>query len=1126
MKQAANTKTIIRLVAVMAAIMLYPAVLRALPLKHYAEHSVLSEGRWATVTCTEEGMHIVTDAVLRNLGFSDPSKVRVYGTGGAPVSEGLTLDMADDLTLQPSVKTDKGIAFYAHGNVTWNLTDANSTPTHQQHAYSEDIVYFLSDRDTGLTVPETDMSGAGTGNRITTFQAALLHEDEREHYGESGRIYVGEDFRATKSRSFKFKLPGKTDDNVTIETRFAAKTVGGGSAIRLKANGTSLPRLYSDSLSSTNTNNYGLFGMSTRTVPVSGNDLDLNIEYNYNGVLYLACLDYIRVFYTRDMVLDKELLIRGKFGSDDVLEITGCSAGTQIWDVTNPGRPSIVKYRLEGNKALLTSPHNDYREYVVFNPGDVTAAAKGGRKIANQDLHGMEAPDMLIITQHDYRDAANMIADMHIKDDGMTVTVLEPQEIYNEFSGGKKDVSAFRKLLKMWHDRSKGRTQFCLLMGKPTFDNKLKGDIRNAGYDPMPIWQSPEGNNETSSYSNDDYIGMLRDVEAENFYLYRENIHVAVGRIPVTSATEAMAMAKKIVNHSRNADLGSWRNKIMIIADDGDSSAHFNQAQDCYNSYRRHGNGDDYLYDRVYLDSYTLVNSATGKSYPAATERMMSNYNSGVIFTNYIGHASATSWGHENLFTWQQIQNMTNKNLTFIYAATCRFLPWDEAGKSGGEVLMLNPDAGVCGMIAATRTVYIDSNGPLNRYTCDEMFKLGEDGRPRPLGLIYRDGKNAYANDGNKLRYAFMGDPAMRINNIKYRVSIDKINDISLRDSLPEVPGGSVMRVSGELLDPDGNPFDFNGDLFLQLYDAESVIETYGNGNNGQKEIYNDRKNRLATCTAKVQGGKWNASIKVPMEISNNYSPALLSAYACDSTRREANGSSSRFYVYGFNSEVSTDTVGPYIEYFRLNGEDFEPGGMVNASPVVFARFTDPSGINISDAGVGHKISLRLDGATPYDDVAQCFTQDADGQGGTLMYGLTDVAPGPHTLTLEVWDNLNNSTRSSIDFNVNATAEPYIVSLSTDCNPATSGVNFNIRIDMPNTEMNSELWVYDLNGRVVWESSAKTSTSSDGSLKTYWNLCDKSGNRVPRGIYLYKALVRTARGQWTSQTNRLAVTAQ
>ena len=304
------------------------------------------------------------------------------------------------------------------------------------------------------------------------------------------------------------------------------------------------------------------------------------------------------------------------------------------------------------------------------------------------------------------------------------------------------------------------------------------------------------------------------------------------------------------------------------------------------------------------------------------------------------------------------------------------------------------------------------------------------------------------------------------------------------------------------------------------------MVETYGNGKNGESRIYNDRKTRLASVNASVRQGRFRCRLTVPLEISNNYQPALLSAYAWNDKGAEANGYSESLYVYGFPDNEDADTIGPKVDYFYLNTDRFEDGDIVNPNPVAFIRLSDPAGINVSDAGVGHRISLILDKQHPYDDVSQHFVPDVDDTAGSVAYALSDLPAGHHTLTLEAWDNLNNSTRHTIEFKVNATADPRIVNVGTDCNPATSGVTFRISLDQPNTEMKCELQVMDLNGRVIWSDTSSDSTGLTSQLSTYWNLCDKSGTRVPRGIYLYRVRVETPQGNWASKTNKLAVTAQ
>lgn len=1102
----------------------------ALDASHYAQHSVLSEGRWATVEVSETGMTLITDAMLRNLGFSDPSKVRVYGTGGSMVAEALDASMPDDLPMVPSVRTSKGIVFFARDNHTWAPRDGVRPYTHTINPYTEKSVYFISDAETGRTVGELNLQGSSTAD-VTTFVNRQVHEQELAHLGESGRTYLGEDFRGTRSQTFDFKLPDLTDSEATVSIRFGAKVTSGGSRLTYRIGDRAIPHASEDSIAGVGSDQYAALVSRTFKAPAEADRLSLNISYTNSGVLFLARLDYIEVFHNRSLTLSGgQLHFYGTWQAGQTLGVTGASQSTVIYDVTDPAHPAVVAYTLQGDRALLRLERGGYREFVAFDPEKIsTGKSRIGRRIDNQNLHGMEAPDMLIITPDEYRAGAQTIADMHQSLDSMNVAVLNPEVIYNEFSGGIPDVGAWRKLLKMWHDRG-AAPKYCLIMGKPSFDPKGKSsDFKQMRYNPVPIWQSNDGLSETTSYSNDDYIGMLDDVTASDFNMGRAIIHVAVGRLPVKSTDEALTVAKKIVNHVTRPTFGAWRNKVMLIADDSDKAIHLDDSQKAYNNMRASGRGAAYLYDRLYIDSYPLVTTALGQTYPQATQQMLDNYNEGIVFTNYLGHASERGWGHEKLWVWNDITGMMNSNLTFMYTGTCRFMPWDEPIVSAAEELMLNPRGGVAGMISTSRTVFISANGTLNGYVTSELFKNGADGRMLPIGLAYIKGKNQYAGDDNKLRYALMGDPAMRLNNIRNTVSIDSIAGTELDGTteLPEITAGSRLDVAGCIRTPDGNiDTGFNGTISLQLYDAETVVETYGNGETGESRMYNDRKTRLGSVNASVKHGRFNCRLTVPMEISNNYQPALLSAYAWTDRGIEANGYSESLYVYGFPDTANTDTIGPKIEYFYLNTDRFAEGDAVNPNPVVFVRLSDPAGINVSDAGVGHRISLILDKKYPYDDVSQHFVPDVDDTGGTVAYALQDLTAGEHTLTLEAWDNLNNSTRSTISFKVNATADPRIVNVGTDCNPATSGVTFLISLDQPNTDMKCELDVMDLNGRVIWSDTTSDSTGLSSSLSTYWNLCDKSGSRVPRGIYLYRVRVETPQGNWASKTNKLAVTAQ
>lgn len=113
-----------------------------------------------------------------------------------------------------------------------------------------------------------------------------------------------------------------------------------------------------------------------------------------------------------------------------------------------------------------------------------------------------------------------------------------------------------------------------------------------------------------------------------------------------------------------------------------------------------------------------------------------------------------------------------------------------------------------------------------------------------------------------------------------------------------------------------------------------------------------------------------------------------------------------------------------------------------------------------------------------------------------------------------------------IDFNVAAALDPVITSLGTNVNPASTSVVFTLTVDRPNSHLECELDVYDLSGRRVWSNHNSVTTDMESSTSMEWDLRDSSGVRVPRGIYLYRATVRTQEGTYSSKTRKLAVTAQ
>ena len=264
----------------------------------------------------------------------------------------------------------------------------------------------------------------------------------------------------------------------------------------------------------------------------------------------------------------------------------------------------------------------------------------------------------------------------------------------------------------------------------------------------------------------------------------------------------------------------------------------------------------------------------------------------------------------------------------------------------------------------------------------------------------------------------------------------------------------------------------------------------------------------------------------MPSEIASNFRPAALNLFAVSNDKQEAIGCNRDFYVYGFDETAQADTIAPTIEYYYLNHETFKSGDVVNESPMVIAHVSDNRGINLSTAGIGHQITLTLDGVETFNDVSLYYTPDAsDTSGGVIMFPLSDLTEGVHTLRLRVWDTSGNATEETIEFVVKMGLAPRVYDVYTDVNPASTEANFYLTHNRPDQMITVKVGVYDLLGKEVWSETRSGRSDMFTSFPFNWNLCDNAGRRVLRGIYVYRASISTDGENFATDSKRIAVTA-
>ena len=1132
----------------------------AFTVTHFADTSRLASGRWVKIEISQSGIHQITADEARAWGFSDLSRVHVFGMGGMPLSEKLSEDIPDDLPQLPVVRTDGKLLFYAQGVTCWNSWKDDSGLSMEfapvQHPYSSKAYYLLTDDERYADVPLTPTGNEPSGSVITTFTEHLAHEVDLVNPASSGRVYLGEDFTGTAQQSFTFDLAGKVPGtDVNVLSIMGVKQATGTAKATYQYNGTTTTSSSRDQVTGQSSDDAYKQIISKKTFDLGDNNaLSYSIKFTTTGAPSLARLDFIAVNYTRRLALSQgQLYFDMSHSTTDVqLQVDGASNGTLVMDVTQPWCPRVVTSQLNGSTLVFTPLASGLRRYAVFTPGGTFARPTYVGQVANQNLHSQPVPDMVIITPSEYREQALRIAALHEAVDSMRVLVVNDSEVYNEFSGGVPDAMAYRMLCKMFYDRSQQSSDhklgYLLLMGKGTYDNRLiTGSIRALNAPMLLTWQSEVSHNHSKTYTTDDYFGTLADDAGPS--IASCPLDIAVGRMTVKSVAEAKVVVDKLIDYVTKPDYGWWKNNALIVADDGNRGIHMEQAEDVIAAMRANG-GNDIVYNRVYLDAFNGVSSGAKRTFPDANTKHYNTLRNGVLWWNYTGHSGPHAMTDNGLLRHVDLDTkFYYKHLPVLYAATCDFNQFDGNEECGGETLFLNPRGGVIALVCPPRPVLIFGNGPLNANVGKYVFSRDEHGKPRRLGDIVRLGKNDSPRDENHLRYFVVGDPAMRLALPDNRVRIESIEGAQefTQAGWPVFHGRQTMTVSGSITDAEGNPLpNFNGTLTTELYDYEQSITTHGysdndDGSDGKKVTYLDRTNKLAVSIDSVRAGRFTCRIVLPTEVLpresedddsvlyDNFSPSLLNMYAyCATDSCEARGSNEEFIIYGYDDLAAADTIGPTIHYLGLNSENFTNGDKVNESPMVIANISDNNGINYSNAGIGHTMTLTLDGNTSFNNMTDYFTPRSsdNGASGTLSYALSDLAEGPHTLRLRVWDVYNNSSERTVNFTVIKGLKPEIVEVYCAGSPASTQATFYVKHNRPDAILTVGIEVYDLMGRLVWRTRQSGMSDTYTSFPVTWNLQDMGGRRVPRGIYVYRAIISTDGVQEATKSKKLAVTAQ
>lgn len=753
--------------------------------------------------------------------------------------------------------------------------------------------------------------------------------------------------------------------------------------------------------------------------------------------------------------------------------------------------------------------------------------------ITNQDLHADGPADMVIIipTSQKLKSEAERLKEFHETHDALRVRIVPADELFNEFSSGTPDASAYRNYLKMLYDRAATEAdmpKYLLLFGDCVWDNRmLTSDCRNLNADDYLLcFESENSFNEVSCYIDDGYFCMLDDGEGEN-PLLRDKLDVAVGRFPVTTESDAKVMVDKVINYVTNANAGAWQNTMMFMGDDGNADIHMRDVNDVADLISSLHPG--YNIKKVLWDAYKRETSSTGKSYPDASKAIKQQQAAGALIMDYAGHGRADQISHESVLRLSDFASFTNTNLPLWVTASCDIMPFDGMKSTIGETAVLNPKGGAVAFYGTTRTVYASHNKTMNTNFLTNVLTV-TDGKPMTIGEAQRLAKNSVKTNGNmevvnNLQYSLLGDPAMSLSLPTLTVVVDSINGVDVTTGTTvNVGAGSIMRVSGYVKDAP----QFNGVLAASVHDSRELITCLWNNRNEDEAAsspftYYDRPKVLFNGNDSIVGGRFEFSFAVPKDINYTDGTGLINLYVLSNDRTLIGNGYCESFIVGGGDVAENDSVGPSI-YCYLNSPSFVNGGNVNSTPYFVAEIMDKDGINSSGNGIGHDLQLVIDGemARTYN-LNDNFSYDFGSYTrGTTYYNIPELEEGEHTLQFRAWDVFNNMSSTQLRFKVVKGLTPSLFSVSCTNNPATTSTTFIISHDRAGSTVDVGIDVFDMSGRLLW-THEESGVTTGNAYTVDWDLTVDGGQRLGTGVYIYRVRMWSDGSSQTSKAKKLII---
>lgn len=973
--------------------------------------SKLSTGKWIKIGITQNGIYKIDAGWLDKNKIDratlNPKQVSLYSTNAGTLPQDLKNSRPQDLEEIPIYfegdqdnKWDANDFFIFWGNSPHKIIfDFQKKSWVQElHAYSDSSFYFMRLDDPAAKRIEEVKATPGE-LKSTDYAWSIFHyEPETYNLIQSGRQWLADAFYGTNNKTVQYPLADyKTGINSRLRGRFYSSSIQEG-VFSFDLPGSSIENLKIPAISGGRYDNKANYlDLDLWLAPqIKDNLWSWTIQYkNSTGTGYLdfLSLQYPRIFNAKH---DNPLyLLPNTTDSSYSISLTNATASTQIWlrNGTNNWSKMInysptlkLNVKPESQLLLIDSQKAITPSFIKILP--------------NQNINKETGYELLIISSPALKEAANTLAKYKISSQKIVAKVVETEQIYHEYSGGKQDVTAIRDFIYRQYKSPNSNLKYVILLGDASIDYKGKSvvstEIEKNCF--VPTYQSMESFRPLLSYSSDDYFGLLNPDEGdwlEGEQINKKTLQVAIGRIPAKNPSEAHFFVNKLISFIESKKTNRFKPEVLAwVADDGDANIHIQDAEDFSNLMIKEAN--DVGIKKLYLDQFEQEIAGGIYTSKKAKDAVISLFNSEADFIHFIGHGSESGWTDEKILTNNDLIGLTNlKHLPFLLTATCQFGRFDDPNQlSGAEISLMSTKGGAIGLISTTRPVFQSSNYLFGQAFYKNLIDHRTQVKYR-MGDLFKETKNNSQTGVINRNISFLGDPTLELPWTGQSITIK--TDTIIPSSGKVIEGQLLTNIS----------MISNAQIRTNLYSPPIKKKTLGTKTNAYE--YFTEGDLIWTSNIQMTGMEFSVSQK---SIPNTIGPLICKIIGQSNTGEKINGFKSLPVL--ISQPAFVDSKPPSINVIEPESNKFQT---MNSSFDLKIKIEDDHSLRW--ANDKNEFAELIVNDTLKIKLSDYFIPDMGfPQKGTFTYPFKNLKSGKYTFNVNCWDGNYNQQKLIFEIKV------------------------------------------------------------------------------------------------------------